>query len=684
MRKYVQFSFWVVLILLNTSRAQPLFQWKQNWGGVSNEQSRSLDLFTNDEILITGIFQGTLDFDQGNGIAEVTTSASGSNYASFMLKLDQSGNYQWVKSILPTNSANSVDIRDAYIDQNDDIYLVGAMKGDVVFDTLSNDTIFSAGSSTNAFVAKYDAQGQFLWGHSFGSSQNQYASGIDVDMSGNVYVCGYFNNAMDLSQAGGGQFSSNGGLDGYILKLDQDGDFQWFHAIGGPGEDRLETIKVNTGGTIVAGGTLSGDFDINPGAATNMTNTNEIYEAFAVKFNEMGDYQWVKIIHGGADYDVISEIGLLSDQSLVLVGSFYATVQFGPMAGQSSVSSGQSDVFALKVDQNGNYAQHLAFGGTASDDARCLNISATDKMLIGGNFYGTVDFDPSGNTATQTSSGQSDGYTVGFDANWNYLWSQAIGGTNFDGMYDVKTNYQETIFSTGIFRLSTDLDPAGGASVTSAGDYDFYLQVLGDCANKYHAYTENACNVFQLSNGMDITQSGIYLDTIQLASGCDSIVTIDLNITAIDSSVALMGNVLSSNMNGASYQWIDCGNGNVSIQGEVGQTFTASVDGSYAVMVSSNGCTSTSDCIAVNTSSIIEWNENILIYPNPASSEVKVDWSNGKTATLRIFDLNGRELLNQVFINSLTLNMDAFESGMYYFELFSGADRVIKSVVVNK
>jgi hypothetical protein len=104
------------------------------------------------------------------------------------------------------------------------------------------------------------------------------------------------------------------------------------------------------------------------------------------------------------------------------------------------------------------------------------------------------------------------------------------------------------------------------------------------------------------------------------ANGCDSTVTVALNVlAAVDATVdnSLMP-ILSANQVGATYQWVDCDNGNAPISGEIGQTFTATVNGNYAVEVTVGGCTETSSCEAVTGVGVKEVaNNTVSIYPNP-------------------------------------------------------------------
>lgn len=108
--------------------------------------------------------------------------------------------------------------------------------------------------------------------------------------------------------------------------------------------------------------------------------------------------------------------------------------------------------------------------------------------------------------------------------------------------------------------------------------------------------TETACNSYTL-NGFTFTSSGIYTQTITNSQGCDSIITLNLTITNVPTSVTVSGNTLTADASGAVYQWLDCDNANMPIAGETNQSFTGVSTGNYAVEITMNGCTVTTPCI---------------------------------------------------------------------------------------
>lgn len=155
------------------------------------------------------------------------------------------------------------------------------------------------------------------------------------------------------------------------------------------------------------------------------------------------------------------------------------------------------------------------------------------------------------------------------------------------------------------------------------------------------------------------------------ANGCDSTVNINLTVlAAIDITVANAQPTLSSNQSGASYQWIDCNNGNSPISGATGQTYTATANGSYAVQVTVDNCTETSDCYTVANVGLEENGTNpILVYPNPSTGIVNVQFGKqGEEISYSVTAVDGRIVrgLQKVNSSKLLLDLSSESKGVYF------------------
>ena len=164
----------------------------------------------------------------------------------------------------------------------------------------------------------------------------------------------------------------------------------------------------------------------------------------------------------------------------------------------------------------------------------------------------------------------------------------------------------------------------------------------GSCgyANSY-TIALTACDSL-VWNGINYTSSGIYNQTLTNLSGCDSVVTLDLGIISVDTSVSyvISSSTLTALAPNATYQWLDCNNNNTPIAGETNQNFSPTSNGNYAVEVTQNGCTAISNCYQINNLMSVSLSALNPIYCNGNTTDVTAvasggtppysySWSNG-------------------------------------------------------
>ena len=160
---------------------------------------------------------------------------------------------------------------------------------------------------------------------------------------------------------------------------------------------------------------------------------------------------------------------------------------------------------------------------------------------------------------------------------------------------------------------------------------------------------------------------------------CSNSSTDSITIIVIDNSISANGNVLSANLSGAAYQWLDCDNGFSLINGETNQSFTATTNGNYAVKVTKNGCSSNSDCISISNIGVIEntFRQEIVVFPNPTAGDLTIDLGEiHSTILTKTLSLNGQLINENSFNNTqmLDLNID-LAPGYYYIEIRDNEDK---------
>jgi hypothetical protein len=164
-------------------------------------------------------------------------------------------------------------------------------------------------------------------------------------------------------------------------------------------------------------------------------------------------------------------------------------------------------------------------------------------------------------------------------------------------------------------------------------------------------------------------------------NNCDSVVTINLTVTPIDATLTDTSPTLTANLAGASYQWITCP-GMTVIPGATSQSYTATIDGDYAVIVTNNGCSDTSECYTVIIIGIVEndFKNGLVIFPNPTDGNFSIDLGdNHQSVNITISDLNGKTIQSKTYFDTQFIDLKLEESSGIYLLMIETEDE--KAVV---
>ena len=208
-----------------------------------------------------------------------------------------------------------------------------------------------------------------------------------------------------------------------------------------------------------------------------------------------------------------------------------------------------------------------------------------------------------------------------------------------------------------------------------------FIQKLNQCKPTSGTDVIIACEPYTWIDGITYASSNDSATFILTnAAGCDSVVTMDLSIPIIDDSITLSHHTLTAHSSTGTFQWIDCDSG--TITGDTAQSFTPTVNGNYAVIVTENGCPDTSACVAITTVSLEEDPASALrIFPNPSKDgKFSIQYA-GRIEGIQVYDLTGRLVQEQSGAAS-TLNLEGFPSGIYIIRLRLGRGMVLNQEVL--
>jgi hypothetical protein len=450
------------------------------FSGEGNEEPFSIAVDSNGNIYSTGIFTGTVDFDPGDGISNLTSMGENDIFIS---KLDAYGNYLWAKRF---GGATGDTGKSIAIDSGGNIFVTGDFTGTVDFDPGIREAIRTSDGRYDFFVLKLDSSGNYLWVNSIGGLQDESGIFLAVDKDGNSLVTGIFGGTVDFDPGAGTlSLTSDGSLDIFVSKFDSAGNHLWSKRRGGNGLDIGDGIAVDRSGNVYTSGIFAGTVDFDPsGGVANLTSAGP-NDMFISKFDASGNYLWAKRF-GGSGSDGNTPIAIDGNGNIYASGEFSGTVDFYPGDSVFNLTAvGSKDNFISKLDDSGNliWAKRIGSLNASATGAR-TSIDKNGNVYYTGDFSGTVDFDPGDGTANRTSELSNDIFISKLDSGGNFVWGKRMGGSGADRGQAIAVDIDGNVYSAGYFSGTVDFDPGDGtANIRSAGGKDIFISKLDPSGN---------------------------------------------------------------------------------------------------------------------------------------------------------------------------------------------------------
>jgi hypothetical protein len=467
------------LISIATLNAQT-FIWAKRMGTTTTEKGGSVAVDASGNVYTTGYFQGTVDFDPGPGTANLTNAAGDDVYIT---KFNSLGNFVWVKQF--TSNGLYCSGKAIAVDGSGNVYTTGFFTGTTDFDPGAGTSNMAPAGQQDIFISKLDASGNFVWAKKIGATLGDYGESIAIDGAGNVYTTGYFTSNVDFDP-GAGVFNLNNasGADGFISKLDMNGNFVWAKQFGGSsGSTVVNSIALDVSGNILTTGYLQNVTDFDPGPASYTLTSTGGYDIFVSKLDAGGDFVWAKSMGGTID-DMGEGIDVDVSGNVYTAGHFYGTVDFDPGAAVASFSAPTGDnTFILKLDATGNYVwnKQLTASSGFVNNANDVAVDASGNVFTTGYFGGIGDFDPSPTSSyTLSSPSAYNSFISKLDGSGNFVWACTMYSSNGSEAHAIAVA-SGSVYTTGWFTLTADFDPSASVfSLTAAGSEEIFILKMSD------------------------------------------------------------------------------------------------------------------------------------------------------------------------------------------------------------
>lgn len=220
--------------------------------------------------------------------------------------------------------------------------------------------------------------------------------------------------------------------------------------------------------------------------------------------------------------------------------------------------------------------------------------------------------------------------------------------TNIADTFFINTNIQITAGDTiGIFGVR-GADNSYGATnhATNIAGFPVTLQRLGFQADLQNG---QAFDVFTETTGSISRVEMLYV--AETGESNQVAVTAVVEASPVN-TVTLSSATLTADAVGATYQWVDCNNGDSALIGETAQSFNPSIAGDYAVIVTSGACSVQSDCVNFTVSSLnnVFNDATVRVYPNPSKSTFVLELGEiSNEFSVSVYNLQGQRMMNNIY-----------------------------------
>jgi hypothetical protein len=539
------------------------------------------------------------------------------------------------------------------------------------------------------------------WAKSAGGTGEERGYRITTDISGNVYVTGYFKSpfitfgSTTLGNAGGAG-CIGGCSDIFVVKYDATGNMLWAKRAGGTNEDMSYGISTDAGGNVYITGYFKSSFIAF--GSTTLSNAGGLgcsggcSDVFVTKYDAAGNVLWATSA-GGTHFDEGKCISTDASGNVCVTGHFHSyTINFGSFS-LTNANGMSSDIFIVKYDSVGNALWANSGNGTNDDLGNGITTDASRNVYLTGYFYSTnIIF--GGSTLTNVNPGWSDIFVAKYDSSGNVIWVKSAGGTSGDRGFSISTDTSGNVYATGIF-YNANIS-FGSDTLTNAGGDDIYIAKYDSSGNVLWAESAGQADD-DWSNGITTDASG----NLYVTGGFRSPAISFGSFTLTNASTGASDIFVAKYDTGGNTLWAKRAGGiafddSHSVSTDIsGNVFVTGFFGSASIAFGSDTLANAGgiDIFTAKLSDFTGIEENSLsyalhIYPNPFSSKVSITLKNQsiKQVIITIKNILGQTVFTEKSEirnpqSEMKLDLEFLQQGIYFLEINFDGERIAKKIV---
>jgi hypothetical protein len=391
--------------------------------------------------------------------------------------------------------------------------------------------LFSIVTNTNMVWAKGIFVSSTL-GDVYGTDQDTFGAMVISYDNKSMAFCGSYQNVLTL---GSNQLQSLSSVNIFIAKRELNGTFLWSASSTGADSNICKGIAMDREDNVYAVGTYSGtNFAFNGTYLLPLVGLQ--YNAFLVKFDTNGDFQWAIHVSGemANDLQVARDVTVDQDDNVVFIGNFQGHIVFNETSNATAV--GNQDIFLAKVNPlNGDYFWAITAGGPSTDSVHSVLVDQNNDIYIVGYIQGWAYF----GSVNVTTIGTQDAFIAKYSDAGDLIWVKHYGGQSSSASFNsIVVNSMGYKFLGGSFTNQLQI---GNYSFSSSNQQGL-VATLDSSDNPLWVSTIVASNTNDVSsvtfnNNSDVFVSGFFQGTISLGSS-----SISTSSTSYDIYIAKFSN----------------------------------------------------------------------------------------------------------------------------------------------
>lgn len=320
--------------------------------------------------------------------------------------------------------------------------------------------VLQATDGTDGFVAVYEGDGRLVHAKAFGGRGDDNVTALAFDGEGALVVGGAFSYQLDFGDA---RLVSDGGDEGFVVKLDATGRRSWAKRIGGADVDAVYGVATSKAGDVY----VTGEYAATAELGTERVTSAGQSDAFVIKYAADGAPRWGRRF-GGEVADYGRAVRATADGGAIVLAEVSRVVDLG---GGAQDGAGNRDVAVVSLDADGGYRWSTRFGGSNDELALGLAVDPVGSVALTGSFDSEIGFAGE----RHRSAGLADAFVAKLSPTGAPLWLRVFGSKEVDIGGGVASDAHGNLYAVGWFWYAIDF---GKGPLTSAGRKDAYAVAL--------------------------------------------------------------------------------------------------------------------------------------------------------------------------------------------------------------